>query len=214
MAVPVLLSALLLSAAAAAALADDKNPAPSFFNSKEVRSDNLKPFEKWTGALHRYTKEGAEAEKGGCEAKKMNACNFAQWTKFLDGLRDKDKMTQVKEVNSRMNGAKYITDDTNWGTTDYWATPFEFMAKFGDCEDYAISKFMSLKNLGFTDNDMRVVAVKDMNLKVGHAVLVVFVGGKSYLLDNQIKQVVETTTVRHYQPVFSINEHFWWRHVL
>ena len=57
-----------------------------------------------------------------------------------------------------------------------------------------------------------VVAVKDLNLKVGHAVLVVFLDGKVYLLDNQIKQVVETNTVRHYEPVFSLGTKAWWRH--
>jgi predicted transglutaminase-like cysteine proteinase len=88
------------------------------------------------------------------------------------------------------------------------------MEKFGDCEDYAISKFMSLKLLGFSDDMLRVVAVKDLNLKVGHAVLIVILDGKYYLLDNQIKQVVETKTVRHYQPVFSISTRYWWRHRL
>jgi len=53
---------------------------------------------------------------------------------------------------------------------------------------------------------------KDLNLKIGHAVLVVFEGGKTYLLDNQIKSVVETKTVRHYKPVYSINDKAWWRH--
>ncbi len=62
------------------------------------------------------------------------------------------------------------------------------------------------------------VAVKDLNLKVGHAVLIVKLKDpktkkrKTYLLDNQIKKVVEAKTVRHYEPVFSINKNFWWRH--
>ena len=57
-----------------------------------------------------------------------------------------------------------------------------------------------------------MVAVKDMNLKVGHAILAVFVDGKVYILDNQIKIVVEAKKIRHYRPVFSINETNWWRH--
>jgi len=72
--------------------------------------------------------------------------------------------------------------------------------------------------LGFKERELRVVAVKDLNLKVGHAVLIVMLKDpktkktKTYLLDNQIKKVVETKTVRHYEPVFSINKDFWWRH--
>ena len=85
-------------------------------------------------------------------------------------------------------------------------------------EDYAIIKYLSLRRLGFPEEDLRVVAVKDLNLKVGHAVLIVFwadpkTGKKrSLLLDNQIKKVVASRSARHYQPVFSINKDYWWRH--
>ena len=184
---------------------------PSFFKTVETQSKNMKPFKKWTTALKRYTKAEAE-QKGGCDTKKFNKCHYDEWIAFLDTVRGKDKLAQLKAVNKHMNKSKYIVDKTNWGKKDYWATPFEFMAKFGDCEDYAITKFMSLKHLGYDANDLRVVAVKDMNLKVGHAILAVFVDGKVYILDNQIKIVVEAKKIRHYKPVFSINEAFWWRH--
>ncbi|MCW8835244.1 MAG: transglutaminase-like cysteine peptidase [Rhodospirillales bacterium] len=130
----------------------------------------------------------------------------------MNSLKGKDREAQIAAVNTYMNEAKYITDPINWGVKDYWATPGEFMAKFGDCEDYAIAKYISLKILGFDVDSLRVVAVKDMNLKVGHAILAVYEGGKILILDNQIKQVVDEGTIRHYVPVFSINEKFWWRH--
>jgi len=187
---------------------------PSFFGSEEVRSDNLKPFAKWTNAIARYEEEKVKAAKtqGNCSSAQFNRCHYEQWVKFLVGLKDKDKLTQVQEVNAFMNRAKYVTDDVNWGEKDYWETPGEFIAKLGDCEDYAIAKFMSLRLLGFSDDALRVVAVKDLNLNVGHAILVVFLDGKVYVLDNQIKQVVEAARIRHYQPVFSINATSWWRH--
>ncbi len=185
---------------------------PSFFNSRETPSKNLKPFKKWNAALKRYTKESAGQQKGGCDAKKMTKCHYEEWTRFINTLKGKDKLAQIKAVNAHVNKAKYVTDKVNWGKKDYWATPGEFMARFGDCEDYAIAKYMTLKQLGYTYKDMRVVAVKDLNLKVGHAVLVVFVGKDAYLLDNQIKKVVGTKSVKHYMPVFSITEKMWWRH--
>ncbi len=203
----VVLSALLLGVSPALAGAN-----PSFFNSKETRSTNLKPFKKWTAALARYSKEAALQGKGDCQTSKLNKCHYEKWNAYLDGLKGKAALNVIRDVNARMNKAKYITDKNNWGKKDYWASPGEFMSRFGDCEDYAIIKFLSLKKLGFKENQLRVVAVKDMNLKVGHAILVVFLDGKTYVLDNQIKQVVEAATVRHYQPVFSINDSFWWRH--
>lgn len=186
---------------------------PSFFDTNEIKSTNLSAFKKWNGALERYTREKAAVKEGKCGAKEMNACNFEKWIKFLKGLRDKDQVSQIRAVNDYMNRAPYITDPVNWGKKDYWAAPGEFMAKFGDCEDYAIAKYMSLRLLGYSDNDLRVVAVKDLNLKIGHAILVVYYKGKPYVLDNQIKQVVPASKIKHYLPVFSINQTAWWKHI-
>lgn len=185
---------------------------PSFFNTTEQMSTKLDPFKKWNEAVARFSKEYAAFKAGKCGAPKMNKCNFDKWMAFLDGLKGKDLVSQIREINDYMNRAPYITDPVNWGIKDFWATPGEFMAKFGDCEDYAISKYMSLRYLGYKEQDLRVVAVKDLNLKIGHAVLVVFYKGKPYVLDNQIKQVIPAGKVKHYLPVFSINAKAWWKH--
>ncbi len=190
----------------------------SFFSSTEVRSKNLKPFKKWRSALARYSKELKNRKRTKCQSKRLNICNYGDWGKFLKSLKGRDKFTQMRAVNARMNKAKYINDKTNWGRKDYWATPGEFMARFGDCEDFAIVKYLSLRLLGFKERELRVVAVKDLNLKVGHAVLIVKLKDpktkkvRDFLLDNQIKKIVDAKSVRHYEPVFSINKNFWWRH--
>lgn len=190
----------------------------SFFSSTEVRSKNLKPFKKWRSALQRYSKELKSRKKNSCQSKRLNICNYGDWGKFLKSLKGRDKFTQMRAVNARMNKAKYINDKTNWGRKDYWATPGEFMSRFGDCEDFAIVKYLSLRLLGFKERELRVVAVKDLNLKVGHAVLIVKLRDpktkkmRDFLLDNQIKKVVDAKSVRHYEAVFSINSQFWWRH--
>ena len=148
----------------------------------------------------------------------MDICSYDDWLKFLATLKDAAPLVQLNEINKRINQASYITDSTNWGQKDYWATPAEFMSRFGDCEDYAILKYLSLRRLGWPEDDLRVVAVKDLNLKVGHAVLVAFFKHPKtgqilpLLLDNQIKKIVVADKVRHYQPVFSLNQNSWWRH--
>ena len=176
-------------------------PQPSFFNTKEQMSTKLDPFKKWNEAVARFSKEYGAFKAGKCGAAEMNKCNFDKWMGFLDGLKAKDLVSQIREINDYMNRAPYITDPVNWGMKDFWATPGEFMAKFGDCEDYAISKYMSLRYLGYAEKDLRVVAVKDLNLKIGHAVLVVFYKGTPYVLDNQIKQVIPASKIKHYLPV-------------
>ncbi len=193
-------------------------PQPSFFHSVEVRSSNLAPFKKWNTALARYSKESSVTTQVHCTSRALDICSYDDWLKFLATLKDAPPLVQLNEVNKRINQASYITDSTNWGQKDYWATPAEFMARFGDCEDYAILKYLSLLHLGWREDDLRVVAVKDLNLKVGHAVLVAFFKHPKtgqilpLLLDNQIPKIVVADKVRHYQPVFSLNKNFWWRH--
>lgn len=174
------------------------------FGTHETLSSNFKPFKKWSGAMQRMYQE--QADLGNFKKR------FKKWIVFLDGLKDKDQLTQIKAVNKFMNQSKYIQDNKNWGTKDYWASPGEFLSKFGDCEDYSIAKYMALKYLGHDAAKMRIVAVKDLNLKIGHAILAVYHKDRILILDNQIKIVADSRKIRHYQPVYSINEKYWWRH--
>ena len=182
------------------------------FGTNERRSSNLKAFKKWTGALGKYSREIATLKQGDCKEKTFNQCHYDEWMAFIKGLEGLTPLEKVKKVNAYMNRAKYITDPVNWGKKDYWATPGEFILNFGDCEDYAIAKFMTLRKLGFSSDDLRVVAVKDLNLKVGHAILAVRLKEGIVILDNQIKIVTNAERIHHYVPVFSINETAWWRH--
>ncbi len=183
----------------------------AIFRSTEIRKDGLRPFPKWTGALEKYFQERANAE-GGCEAPEFNRCHYEAWQTFIDSLRDRDLKTQLKEVNRFMNRRRYITDPINWGVKDYWESPGEFFEKYGDCEDYSIAKFLTLRALGINPDNMRIVIVMDLNLNVQHAVLGVYQDGKILVLDNQLSIVVEDRRIRHYRPLYSVNETGWWKH--
>ncbi|MBO6827891.1 MAG: transglutaminase-like cysteine peptidase, partial [Sneathiella sp.] len=100
----------------------------------------------------------------------------------------------------------------NWGVKDYWAIPKEFFPKFGDCEDYAITKYFTLRALGWKAEDMEIVILQDLNLRIAHAILVVKFEGKKMVLDNQIGLVVDSKRIRHYRPIYSVNENGWWRY--
>lgn len=183
----------------------------SIFGTKEVRSENLRPFFKWNGMWDRFRGEAQEPEN--CNPAKSRSCARQKWTGFLDSLDGKDLTTKIQEVNSYMNAHPYILDIINWGIQDYWATPFQFFLKDGDCEDYAIAKYESLKKLGVSPNDMRIVVLQDMNLNIIHAVLMVKAGKDILILDNQIQQVISDSKIYHYKPIYSINETAWWRHL-
>lgn len=184
---------------------------PDLFGSTSIRSDNLKLFPKWTGALERYFNEDRLANAP-CDDRRFNHCQLQHWKAFLKTLRGKDPIDQLRAVNRYANRARYVIDPRNYGVPDYWATPGEFLRRNGDCEDYAIVKFMSLRALGFDPERMRIVVLNDMNLNAAHAVLVVWLGDTALMLDNQVPQVVRADAIRHYRPIYSVNEHHWWLH--
>jgi len=203
------LAAALLATAGAAAAATD--PRPKLFGTNEFRSTNLKPFPKWTEMLTRHLEEERRGDTP-CTPGLFNRCPVQRWLQFVEAQRGKPRPEQLDAVNRELNLHRYVLDIVNWGIADYWATPREFAIKDGDCEDFAIAKYVSLKLLGWSDDDLRIVVLHDSNLNADHAVLAAYVDGRAMILDNQTRQVLPSEAIRHYQPYYSINETGWWLH--
>ncbi len=186
----------------------------SYFINNEEKADNIEMFPKWMSMLSNYDKESRQLDNV-CGSDKYNTCKLKEWKNFMEGLKGKSRLRQMDAVNRFVNRYPYIEDIVNWGVEDYWATVYEFQRKSGDCEDYAIAKFTSLRALGVPNDDMRIEVVQDLNLGgILHAVLIVFADGQVYVLDNQIKQVMLAVDIYHYKPIYSINEAHWWRHLM
>jgi len=188
----------------------DMAEARLFSHSSETKSTDISAFTKWTKVLKRHP---SHLRKLSAKCSGNARCKKQHWEDALAGFKGKSKVDQIKAVNRYMNKTPYVRDIVNWGMEDYWETLFEFFTRNGDCEDYAIAKYVSLKKLGFDTKKMRVVILNDRNLGVLHAVLVVYEGGKRYILDNQIKTVLTDNRIHHYKPIYSINEYAWWRHL-
>jgi predicted transglutaminase-like cysteine proteinase len=203
--------AVLYGAVAAGAPAFAAEGVPSLWGTVAFEKDNLAPFPKWTEALDRF-KEEAKKYGGDCKVTAEDKCHYKTWTTFLSKVKNEPDLVKLEQVNAFMNQAKYVVDEINWSVKDYWATPGQFFSRFGDCEDYAVAKFMSLAALGYDRSKMKIVVLQDLNLKVPHAVLAVELDGKTLILDNQIKQVIDADRIRHYRPVYSVNEKAWWLH--
>jgi len=211
-----------LASAASAAASTQK-----LFGVDETRSSNMRAFTKWKGMWLRHRtsldqeaaaiavpdvtgrplsplERAARQRDKGYSAKDLDQFVLDQRTLPVTG--------QIRSINSFINIRRYIIDPVNWGLPDYWATPQEFFRKDGDCEDYAITKYILLKKLGFSVDSMRIVIVQDENLKVAHAVLAVYVEDDILVLDNQFNRPLSHTKIHHYRPVYSINETSWWLH--
>ena len=135
-----------------------------------------------------------------------------RWVGLLDGLHGADRMTQLEEVNRFANRIDYISDRRNYRVEDYWATPAEFFAKGGDCEDFALTKFVSLHRLGYHEDRLRIALAMDERRRLYHAVLVVYLRDDAYVLDNQIKRVTPHREISHYRPLASFNSRRLWLH--
>jgi predicted transglutaminase-like cysteine proteinase len=202
-----LVAAIFAAATGSAFAAPDY---PPIFASRETRSSDLTHFPKWRGMLERLESDSYAADS--CEEDFFSRCPVQRWMKFVASLHGRDRLTQLRAVNREINRRRYVLDARNWGERDYWATPLEFLRKDGDCEDFAITKFMSLRALGVPNRDMRIVVLQDLKRDLPHAVLVVYMDGAAYVLDNQIKEVVPADQIPYYKPIYSINEDGWWRH--
>ncbi|HAA93826.1 MAG TPA: hypothetical protein DCS82_10005 [Rhodospirillaceae bacterium] len=201
---------LLLAVALVPVSANAAKP-QKLFGTSEIRSSKITKFKKWSTVVTRYNKEKPNELKA-CRPSPRNRCMLARWRIFLKQIANDPPRVKINKINAYHNKWRYLLDPVNYKKKDYWATPKQFFARRGDCEDYAISKYMALKHVGFSEKDMRVVVVQDLNLRVGHAILIVYLDGKPLLLDNQIKQVIDANRVRHYRPIYSINEKNWWLH--
>jgi predicted transglutaminase-like cysteine proteinase len=184
---------------------------PSVFGAGETPGANFAAFRRWTSALERAVRETLAYEES-CAMRFQGRCVVAEWRDMIRTLQDRPRREKIDRVNAWLNRFPYVLDPNNWGVADYWASPLQFLSRAGDCEDYAVAKYVTLRQLGFAKEELRVVVLDDTNLGIAHAILVVVDGPRLLVLDNQIKQVVEASRVLHYKPIYSINETNWWLH--
>ncbi len=186
----------------------------SYFVNQEFRADTVAQFPKWTGMLARYNAEAHTLDQI-CGTQDYSPCRLKDWKDFLTRLQKAPLSAQAEAINGFVNAYPYIEDIVNWGVQDYWETPYEFQRKNGDCEDYAIAKYMSLRALGVSDDLMRITIVRDLHLGgIIHTILTLKLDDGVIMLDNQVTKTVPVLKVYHYVPVYSINEHHWWQYVI
>ncbi len=111
------------------------------------------------------------------------------------------------------NRIAYVEDMANYGSRDYWATAIETLkAGKGDCEDYAILKYQMLAALGFDRSSMYLTLARDLVRNADHAVLVVKIEGRHYLLDNATDALLPANIAYDYRPTISFNSESAWLH--
>ena len=179
------------------------NTYPALFGSEERASTNLEPFTKWTSMFDRF-----QASMSQPQSQKV----MAAWKREIGSFKGLPLEQMAVRVNHFVNEQPYIVDSRNWGQSDYWETPVEFFERGGDCEDFAIAKYVSLRALGVPEDRLRVAIVHDLQKDMPHAVLILYTDHGALILDNQNERVENASNVTRYRPIFTINRNAWWLH--
>lgn len=139
----------------------------------------------------------------------------------LDYFRNRQKlpssalvtMDELNGFNVLWNKVTYYSDLEHWGKEDYWASPVETMSSNGgDCEDYSIAKYFSLRELGIPAQNIRITYVRSLKLDMPHMVLAYYPtpDADPYILDNLTGELAPASERADLVPIYSFNDEDLW----
>ncbi len=136
-----------------------------------------------------------------------------QWQHLANSYKDEPEPRKLELVNQFFNQVRFISDHKHWGQEDYWATPIELLAtNGGDCEDYSIAKYFTLKHLGVPVDKLRITYVKALKLNQAHMILAYYdtPEAEPLILDNLINDILPASVRTDLEPVYSFNGEGLW----
>jgi len=135
------------------------------------------------------------------------------WQELIRQHQNSDDMSRLRVVNNFFNGARFVNDIDLWHKNDYWATPVEFLARdAGDCEDFSIAKYFTLKEMGLDISKLRITYVKAELLNQAHMVLAYYPTPSAVplILDNINKRILPASERTDLRPIYSFNADNLW----
>ncbi|ARD22683.1 hypothetical protein SJ2017_2393 [Shewanella japonica] len=140
--------------------------------------------------------------------------DFKDWQQLIEDGENLDDFSRLNLVNQFANRKiRYRLDIDHWGKNDYWATPIESLGtRGGDCEDYAIFKFFTLKAMGVDESKLRLMYVRALTINEPHMVLVYFENLRDMplVLDNLKTKILPANKRTDLKPIYSFNGQGLW----
>jgi predicted transglutaminase-like cysteine proteinase len=133
------------------------------------------------------------------------------WFQLIATAQSLSEEEKIKRINNFFNESlQFEADITVWQQSDYWATPLEFIGMGrGDCEDFSIAKYYSLRLTGVPVNKMRLIYVKANrgNGAEAHMVMAYYSTPTAdpIILDNLESEMRPASKRMDLTPVFSFN---------
>lgn len=130
------------------------------------------------------------------------------WYQLINDYQDALPEDKLELVNNFFNQLAFVNDSELWGQEDYWATPLEMLSSNGgDCEDFSIAKYFTLREMGIPEERMRLTYVKALQLDQAHMVLTYFPtpDAEPLVLDNLVTEIRISSERTDLLPVYSFN---------
>jgi predicted transglutaminase-like cysteine proteinase len=114
---------------------------------------------------------------------------------------------RIGVINRAINLAiRPMGDLAQWGVPDRWSAPLVTLTTGrGDCEDYAIAKYVALRAAGVADDDVRLVIVRNLTVNEDHAVVAARLDGSWVMLDNRWFALAKDVEMYRIVPLFVLD---------
>jgi len=121
--------------------------------------------------------------------------------------RARNGLARIGVINRAINLSIHPTSDlAQWGVPDRWSSPLVTLTGGrGDCEDYAIAKYVALREAGVAAVDLRLVILHDLAVGQDHAVVAARLDGRWIMLDNRWLALVADSDLHRVVPLFTID---------
>src|ERR1700722_6752822 len=155
--------------------------------------------EKWLGVERKLDDERVQLALCVGECERCVSPAALQLLAIVDNARARDGRARLGEINRAINLAiRPMSDFAQYGEIDVWSSPLvPFAHGAGDCEDYAIAKFVALRLAGIAPGDLRIVIMRDTIRGEDHAVAAARLEGRWLTLDNRRMAMIEDAQVRN-----------------
>ena len=161
---------------------------------------------KWQVVRSQIKAEAAVLAR--CQAEQKCSPAAQEFMSIIAEGRGRDGLARIGLINRAVNLTIVPTSDMKqWGVPDRWSPPLETLTTGrGDCEDYAIVKYAALLNAGVSNDDLKLVLVRNLLRDEDHAILAARVDGKWYALDNRWLALVPDSQLAHVIPLFVLDD--------
>jgi predicted transglutaminase-like cysteine proteinase len=164
--------------------------------------------EKWRDVERKLADEAVQLALCDGDRERCVSPAALRFLAIVDDARARDGRARLGEINRAINLAiRPVSDQAQYGEIDVWSSPLvTFGHGAGDCEDYAIAKFVALRQAGIAPDDIRILIMRDTVRGEDHAVAAARLDGHWLTLDNRRMAMVEDADIRNYRPLFAIDQ--------